>query len=138
MEAIILNTKNEILISQRASFKSQPLKWESNGGAVTTGESSIQGILRELYEELGLKFKEDDGVFYKRIVKENSKTLKDIWVFKKDIDLSTLIFVDSEVNDAKWVIIDELEKMRGKDMLSQKIDLNRKKYEEILNLVINI
>ena len=51
---IIMNSKNEILISQRAEHKTFPLKWECNGGSILAGETSLEGIVRELKEELGL------------------------------------------------------------------------------------
>ena len=45
--ALILNSKNEILITKRSPDKKQePLKWELPGGSVIAGETSLQGILR--------------------------------------------------------------------------------------------
>ena len=38
---IILNSKNEILISQRAPNKTLPLQWECNGGSILAGETSL-------------------------------------------------------------------------------------------------
>ena len=51
--ALILNSKNEILISKRAEHKKYPLMWECNGGSIVAGETSLEGILREIKEELG-------------------------------------------------------------------------------------
>ena len=49
VQAIIINSKKEILISKRSeNKKAYPSMWECNGGAITTGETSIQGILREI------------------------------------------------------------------------------------------
>ena len=53
---IILNSKYEILISKRAPWKRHGSLWECNGGSILSGETSLEGILRELKEELGITF----------------------------------------------------------------------------------
>ena len=45
---IILNSKDEILISKREPHKKFGGMWECNGGSILAGETSIEGILREL------------------------------------------------------------------------------------------
>lgn len=45
---IIMNSKNEILISKRAAHKECGLMWECNGGSILVGETSLEGIIREL------------------------------------------------------------------------------------------
>ena len=54
--AIIMNSKNEILISKRAAYKKFGLMWECNGGSILAGETSLEGVLREIKEELGIEF----------------------------------------------------------------------------------
>ncbi len=68
--AIILNEKNEILISKRAPYKKHGGMWECNGGSVVAGETSIEGILREVKEELGIIFRPDEAIYLKEIKKE--------------------------------------------------------------------
>lgn len=60
---IIFNSKYEILISKRASWKKYGGLWECNGGSILAGETSLEGILRELKEELGISFTEKDAIF---------------------------------------------------------------------------
>ena len=55
--AIIINSKNEILISKRAAYKKFGLMWECNGGSILAGETSLEGVLREIKEELFIDFK---------------------------------------------------------------------------------
>ena len=51
----IRNRKGEYLISQRSANRSaNPLMWESVGGSVLKGESSVQGAIREVKEERGV------------------------------------------------------------------------------------
>ena len=52
--ALITLQTGEILVTQRSSAMSLPLKWEFPGGKVEAGESAEQCILREIKEELGI------------------------------------------------------------------------------------
>ena len=52
---IIINSKGEILITKRAEHKRHGGLWECNGGSILKGETSIQGMIRELKEETGLE-----------------------------------------------------------------------------------
>lgn len=135
VEAIILNSKNEILISKRAKTKEKyPLYWECNGGAVKSGETSKQGILRELREELGVNFDENEATFYKEIRKDKSHAFKDIWLFKKDIKLSDISFTDNEVIDAKWVTIDEMKKMKDRGEFIPGKVIDKEEFKKILSI----
>ena len=58
----IRNQKGEYLISQR-SFRRPtfPLMWECVGDSVLKGESSIEGAVREVKEEVGLDLEQSAG-----------------------------------------------------------------------------
>ena len=60
---IIINSKNEILISKRAKHKKFGLMWECSGGSILAGETSLEGIIRELKEELGIEFSKKEAIF---------------------------------------------------------------------------
>ncbi len=135
-KAIIINEKNEILISQRSAKKDKyPLLWECAGGAVKSGENSRQGIIRELNEELGLTFNDDDAIFYKEIRNDSPKNFKDIWLFKKDIEIDNIRFIDHEVVNVMWVTIEELESMKKQNMIVPKIELNIDEFKKILDFI---
>jgi len=51
--AVIERSDRRLLIGQRRSHDSSPLKWEFPGGKVEPGESAAQALARELREELG-------------------------------------------------------------------------------------
>ena len=87
--AIIINSENKILISKRAeSKKTHPLKWECNGGSVLAGETSVQGIIREIKEELGIELLEKEAIFLKDIRRDKTPPdFKEFWLFKKDINI---------------------------------------------------
>ena len=134
---IILNSKKEILISQRAAHKEHPLKWECNGGSILVGETSLEGILRELEEELGLKFSKEDAIFLKEIKSNRFPNFKDLWLFKKDIDIKEIEFKDGEAIAAKWVSIDEFINMYNNDEIVKTVDFGIEEYNKVLELLKN-
>ena len=133
-EAIIINSKQEILLSKRAESKTKyPLMWECNGGSVKSGEDTLQGILRELKEELGIVLSKDEAIFYKTIRDDKAKDFKDIWIFRKDIDLKELSFTDNEVIEAKWASLKEFERMHKNNDIVPTIDFDETKLANIIN-----
>lgn len=134
VQAIIINSKKQILISQRSSLKEiLPLKWECNGGALLSGENIIDGVIREIYEELGIKLLREEAVFLKTVKKEHE--FKEIYLFKKDINKENIKFADGESVDAKWVNIDEFVKMFNNGEIVYNVDFNAEDYEKSLILL---
>lgn len=132
--AIILNLKNEILISKRAKTKRFPFMWEFNGGSVVAGETSLQGILREIKEEIGLEFKPKEAMFLKTTKSKELHNFKDIWVFKKDINLSDLHYLDGEIEEAKFVSISEFMNMFNDKEIIPNVEFNEEDYLDSINL----
>ncbi len=57
---ILLNKKGQILLQKRASTKEiEPNKWAWHGGHVIVGETSMEAIIRETKEELGIILSEN-------------------------------------------------------------------------------
>ena len=136
-DAIILNSKNEILISKRSAHKKWPLMWECAGGSVLKGETSLEGILREVKEELGISVTSKEAIFFKTIKSEEKRSFKDIWLFRKDIDDKELTFTDGEACDAKWVNIDEFIKMKENNEIVSGVVLDKEEYEIAISLKQN-
>ena len=129
--ALIINSKNEILITKRSATKNrEPLKWELTGGGVSAEETSLQGILRETQEEIGMKFTPEEAIFLKEIRRDRLPSdFKDLWLFKNDTPINEIKFEDGEVCDAKWVTMEEfLEIKENKEMIST-IDFEREDYD---------
>lgn len=132
---IIINSKNEILISKRAEHKRFGLLWECNGGSILAGETSLEGVIRELKEELGIKFSKKEALFLKEIRRD--KTLpdfKDLWLFRRNIDIKEISFPDGESIDAKWVTIDEFMKMYENKEIVPTVDFGINEYNKALSL----
>ena len=136
---IILNSKNEILISKRAMNKKFGGMWECNGGSILAGEPRKEGILRELKEELGVTFKPEEAIFLKEVKREKvPQDFKDLWLFRKDINIEDLTFPEGEATEAKWVNIDEFIKMFNNNEIIPTVDFGREEYEDALEKILTI
>lgn len=109
----ILNPKGKILLTQRKLDKIHGGMWEPTGGLVISGETSIEGIRRELLEEIGVNVSDEELFLIKEKIEKGNlcNTIRDVYVIKKDIKLNELHFNDGEVISAKYVTIEELSYM---------------------------
>ena len=134
VQAIIINSNKEILISKRSSIKKVfPLMWECNGGQVGSGEEGSDAIIREIKEELGIKL--NNGILFKTVKKEHK--YKDLYLFYQDIDIKDIKFEDNEVIDVKWVTINEyLEMFKNKEIVSNN-DFDLEDYNNCMEIIKN-
>lgn len=127
---IILNSKYEILISNRAPWKRHGSLWECNGGSILSGETSLEGILRELKEELGITFTKEDAIFLKEVKRDKKvPDFKDLWLFQKDILAEEITFPDGEATEAKWVTIEQFMDMYENNEIVPTIDFKEAEYK---------
>ena len=61
-----------------------PGMWEATGGAVDHGESSLEGAVREVREELGIELNPKEGKLIRSTRSEEMGDFYDVWLF--DID----------------------------------------------------
>lgn len=133
--AIIMNSKNEILISKRAEYKKYGLMWECNGGSILAGETSLEGIIRELKEELGIEFTKKEAIFVKEVRRDKIPcNFKIRWLFRRDIEIEQITFPDGEAIEAKWVSIEEFMEMINKKEMIPTIDFGIEDYKEVIKL----
>ena len=127
----IRNSKGEYLISQRSANRPTfPLMWECVGGSVTIGESSIEGALREVKEEVGLDLKQEDGrLLFSKIrgvdFKYGCRTfddIMDVWLFDYDGELRLEEATTDEVADCKWMTVSEIRKLYEEKKLVRTLD----------------
>ncbi|MGP6172880.1 NUDIX domain-containing protein [Corynebacterium sp. A21] len=62
----------EVLLTRRAAHKDMPLTWEFPGGSVLAGESGVEGAVRELWEETGLRVSPEAMVLVGRYVEDSA------------------------------------------------------------------
>ena len=113
----IKNSSGKFLISQRSANRKQfPLKWETVGGSVLKGESSIQGAVREVKEEVGIDLLETDGTLAfseirKTIGGKKFNDILDVWVFNYNGEIELSNATTDEVAQVKWLDRSEILKL---------------------------
>ncbi len=98
----IVSSSGQLLIQKRSKEKKlMPGEWAATGGSAISGESSLNAAKRELAEELGIKARENELRFIKRIKRRNS--LVDVWFILCDTPAENLTLQKGEVALARWV-----------------------------------
>lgn len=112
VDVILVNSEGEFLIQKRSADKKYcPNIWGLTGGAVSAGETSLQAIIRETKEEIGLDLKAEDLTLFYQSYGEDMAVLVDVWTACKDVDTSDLTMQKEEVCALKWVNADELKNL---------------------------
>lgn len=133
----ILNSKGELLIQKRSSTRERnPGKWAFTGGAVDTGETSLECAAREVEEELGLKFSEEKLDFIISFKREH--VFVDVWLIRADIGIDEIKMQEEEVEEVKWVSISELTEMINKEEFVKSTKLYYELFIRILENCYNV
>ena len=103
----IQNDKNEFLIQKRVAKKDG--KWATTGGHPVSGETSKQGIITEIKEELGINVIEDNIILFKTLKTEDD--FVDIYYLKENINIDKVKIQEDELEDVKWACKEEIEKL---------------------------
>lgn len=97
----------KFLVQKRAMNKeSHPGEWDVTGGAVLSGEDSIDGAIRETEEEIGIKLDRSELLLVGRL--KRKKNFVDIYFVEKKFDLSDCLLQKEEVDEIKLVGYDEM------------------------------
>ena len=111
----IQNTKGKFLIQKRTAKKDG--KWATTGGHPISGETSKQGIITEIKEELGLKVQNSNIQLFKTIKTEDD--FVDLYYLKENIDINNVVLQKGEVDEVKWASIEEIKCMIEKNEFSE-------------------
>lgn len=126
---IIENSKGEILLQVRSKEKGGYLA--VTGGHPKAGENAEQGLITEVYEELGIDISNDELIKF-----DEGCDGYDCFKFyhiKKDVDISKCKLQVDEVADVVWVPIDKLREMYDKNELQINQYCFFKRYFNYLN-----
>lgn len=113
-EIWIINNK-KILLTKRSINKSHPGMWEVPGGCCKKGETTLNTIVREIKEEIGLAISKEDIIYLN--TKLYKKQFVDIFKTNFNIDTKNIKLQLDEVEDARFVSKIELYKMMEKNMI---------------------
>lgn len=101
----IQNDQNEFLIQKRSTDKGGD--WANTGGHPKTGESSLEGVVTEVKEELGIDIDPNKLILFKTVKTDNN--FIDLYYLKSNINLDDIVMQQEEVQDVKWFSIEEID-----------------------------
>lgn len=118
----LYNSKNNsVLLHKRDSnTKFNPNTWAFFGGLSENDETPVETFLRELDEEIGIKFDENDVITLYNYFNEEFQTHRFVFYIKSERDISC--FTLSEGSGLAWVSLDRLDDYK----LSNKTSLDLK------------
>ena len=114
--AIVENAEGNYLITRRSLDKHWAAGWwEVTGGGVLSGETSVQAVLREVGEEVGLDVSGQplEPVYSYRNVdlERGDNYIVDIYHFHLDVTEEDVTLQDSEAIDCKFASWDEIQQL---------------------------
>jgi 8-oxo-dGTP diphosphatase len=104
--AVIKNAHQHVLIAKRSNEKDHGGQWEFPGGKLESGESSLEALKRELYEELGIEVTLADfkgKIFHQYPQKAINFYIYEVLTFKGDLKP-----LDGQL-DIRWVALNEIQ-----------------------------
>lgn len=108
--AYIQNSEGKFLIQKRSSRKNG--LYAATGGHPKSGESSIEGIITEIKEEIGLDVKPEALQLYYGGRSESERVFWDDYCIKMDIDdISKLELQEEEVESLHWFSAEEIHEL---------------------------
>ena len=106
----IQNSEGKFLIQKRSERKNG--KYATTGGYPKSGETSIQGIITEVKEEIGLDINQQDLMLYYGGRSDSERVFWDDYYIKMDIpNIEELELQEEEVASVHWFSIDEIKKL---------------------------
>lgn len=113
---VIENTDGRFLIQKRSPSKGG--LWATTGGHPKSGESSIEGILTEVKEEIGLDLDKDKIILFDTIQTEDD--FVDYYYIKCPIDEDKIVLQEDEVSDYALKTKEEIYEMFDKKIFHPK------------------
>ena len=109
----IINDQKEVLVQKRATRKkNNPDKWDMpSAGHVVAGETIIEGAIRETYEELGVKTKEEDYEYLFEYIDDRTYEIAQVYLLYLNVKINNFKLQKEEVAEVKWLSFDEFKKL---------------------------
>ena len=106
----IQNSEGKFLIQKRSEEKNG--LYATTGGHPKSGENSIQGIITEVKEEIGLDINKDDLELYYSGKSDEGRIFWDDYYLKMDIDdTQKLVLQQEEVDSVCWLTVEEIQEL---------------------------
>lgn len=116
----VFSDDGKVLLTKRSpEKKSFPNQWEHTGGAVLAGETSLQAIQRELFEETGIHAAQEEFLLVDTFHRVREGDICDIYFLRKYVPTEQLIMQKGETCDARWVTRAEFEAMIAQGIVAR-------------------
>ena len=96
----VYDGRGKLLLTRRAPGKSFAGTWENSGGAAKAGETSLQAIRRELYEETGIRAEESEFELLESGRDKN--TFYDFYCLYRPVALEEIRLLPGETDNVMW------------------------------------
>ena len=105
----VYDGKGNLLLTRRAQGKSFAGTWENSGGAAKAGETSLQAVVRELYEETGILA---DASEFELLESDKDRNLFfDHYCLRREIPLDQIKLLPGETDDVMWADFEKVHQM---------------------------
>ncbi|MDD3392579.1 MAG: GNAT family N-acetyltransferase [Bacilli bacterium] len=131
---LIENNQGKFLIQKRSEQKGNI--WALTGGHPKLGETSKEGIITEIEEELGMRVASNELFLIKTIRFDNK--FADLYYLKKDIDIEDLKLQDEEVSEVRWVTPEYLDDLIKNNLFHRSHMKIYQEFKDVLNRKRNV
>ncbi len=126
----VYNDDGQVLLTRRAPQKSFAGTWENSGGAAQAGETSLQAIRRELFEETGICAGEEEF----RLLTSGTEryTHYDFYCLHKNVPVEDIVLQPGETDDVRWATLAQVHQMIERKQICKIIARQFRKQEKML------
>ena len=101
--------KGNLLLTRRAKGKTYAGTWENSGGGAQAGETSLQAIRRELFEETGIQAEEQE--FELLETTQDSIAFYDHYCLHREVSLDDIVLQPGETDAVQWASFQQVQQL---------------------------
>ena len=128
----VYDGRGHLLLTRRAKGKSFAGTWENSGGAVQAGETSMQAVARELFEETGIRAEPEE--FELLDTDQERNMFYDHYCLKRRVKLKDIILQPGETDGVMWASFGKIHWMIRSGKICRIIGNQFKRQEKQLRL----
>ena len=128
----VYDGRGHLLLTRRAKGKSFAGTWENSGGAAKAGESSLEAVARELFEETGIQAEPEEFELLDSDLERN--TFYDQYCLMRRVALKEMILLQGEEDELVWASFGKVHWMIRSGRICKIIGNQFKRLEKDLRL----
>ena len=126
----VYDGRGNVLLTRRAPQKTAAGTWENSGGAVKAGEDSRTAIVRELYEETGIRAEAEEFELLDQC--SDRFTHYDHYCLHRDSAAVQVVLQPGETDGAQWASFSQVHEMIRQKKICKVIGKQFLKHESLL------